>query len=142
MFLLWSLLLLRTTSKNMFLIRTAPLKYIEKKFLFFKWSFFMFSLQNFFFFPLEVFVYSFYIKIQRFSSIGHCSVKIVRDSRSGAIISTLSQSNLNSKSSDFHKTWEKLCSTQIMNFGTKKNSFQFIKKNLFLQIIAIIFYCF
>ena len=80
-----------------------------------------------------MFVYSFYIKIQRFSSIGRRSIKIVRGRESGTIFSTLSQRNLNSRSSDIDKTWEKLYSTKIMNSGKKKVLVSVYEKNLFFR---------
>ena len=82
-------------------------------------------------------VYSFYIKIQRFSSIGRRSIKIVRGSESGTIFSTLSQRNLNSRSSDIDKTSGKLYMTQIMNSGKKKVLVSVYKKISFSAIITI-----
>ena len=82
-------------------------------------------------------VYSFYIKIQRFSSIGRRSIKIVRGSESGTIFSTLSQRNLNSRSSDIDKTSGKLYSTKIMNSGKKKVLVSVYKKISFSAIITI-----
>jgi len=87
-------------------------------------------------------VYSFYIKIQRFSSIGRRSIKIVRGSESGTIFSTLSQRNLNSRSSDIDKTSGKLCMTQIMNFGTKIFLFPVNEKKIFSKITTINFLLF
>ena len=84
-----------------------------------------------------MFLSSFCINIQRYSSIGRRSIKIVRGSGSGTIFSTLFQSNLNSRSSNIDKTWGKSYSTQIMNFGKKKNLVSVYKKKFFLQKIAI-----
>ena len=116
----------------MFLITTVYEKYIEKRTFFSKCNFFIFQHQNFFFLPLpKMFLSSFCINIQRYSSIGRRSIKIVRGSGSGTIFSTLSQSNLNSRSSNIDKTWGKSYSTQIMNFGKKKNLVSVYKKKFF-----------
>ena len=86
-------------------------------------------------------VYSFYIKIQRFSSIGRRSIKMVRTNESGTSFSTLSQPNLNSRSSDIDKTSGKLYMTQIMNFGTKIFLIPvYKKKTIFFKITTIDFF--
>ena len=122
----------------MFLITTVYEKYIEKRTFFSKCNFFIFQHQNFFFLPLpKMFLSSFCINIQRYSSIGRRSIKIVTGSGSGTIFSTLSQSNLNSRSSNIDKTWGKSYSTQIMNFGKKKNLVSVYKKISFSAIITI-----
>ena len=116
----------------MFLITTVHVKYIEKKNFFSKCYFFIFQHQNFFFLPLpKMFLSSFCINIQRYSSIGRRSIKIARGSGSGTIFSTLSESNLNSRSSNIDKTWGKSYSTQIMNFAKKTNLIPAYKKNYF-----------